>query len=59
MLINDGNGFYSDQSTNWLPDEFLPLVTDLEIADLNNDGLVDLYISVREGNDQLLLQRSE
>lgn len=59
VLINDGSGFYSDQSTNWLPDEFLPLVTDLEIADLNNDGRVDLYISAREGNDQLLLQRSE
>lgn len=59
ILVNDGSGTFSDQSTDWIPEEFFPLVNDLEIADLNNDGLVDLYISVREGNDQLLLQRSE
>lgn len=57
ILINDGDGFFSDQSNNWIPDDFTPRVMDLEIADFNNDELADIYTSVRDGQDQLLLQR--
>lgn len=56
-FINDGDGFYSDQSNLWIPDGFAPRVTDLQIADFNDDELPDIYIAVQDGQDQLLLQR--
>ncbi len=57
ILINNGSGYFSDQTADWLPDNYNPLVLDLEIADFNNDGLRDMYIAVRNGQDQLLLQK--
>lgn len=57
ILVNNGDGFFSDQSSSWIPDNFTPRITDLEIADFNDDNLPDIYISVRDGQDQLLLQR--
>lgn len=58
VLINNGNGFYSDESAAWIPENFTPLVMDLEIADFNNDGLTDIFIAVEEGRNQLLLQKN-
>lgn len=55
VLINDGDGFFTDESNAWIPENFSPRVTDLEIADFNNDDLPDIYITVRDGEDQLLL----
>lgn len=57
VLINNGNGFFSDETNAWIPENFTPLVTDLEIADFNDDNLLDIYITVRNGQDQLLLQQ--
>lgn len=57
VLVNNGDGFFSDQSNSWIPEDFAPRITDLEIADFNNDDLPDIYISIRDGQDQLLLQR--
>jgi hypothetical protein len=31
---------------------------DVEQADFNGDGLVDLYLSSRDGSDRLLLRRT-
>jgi len=59
ILLNNGNGFFTNKTTDWLPDNYTPLVMDIAIADFNNDGLVDLYLAVRGGQDQLLLQKSE
>jgi hypothetical protein len=59
VLINNGNGFFTNQTNAWIPENFTPLVTDLEVADFNNDDQPDIYISVRNGQDQLLLQREE
>lgn len=59
VLTNNGNGFFTDQTNAWIPENFTPLVTDLEVADYNNDNLPDIYIAVRNGQDQLLLQREE
>ena len=57
VLINNGSGFFSDQTGAWIPENFAPLVMDIEIAPLNNDNLLDIYISVRNGRDQLLIQK--
>lgn len=58
LLLNNGNGIFSDQSGSWIPEGFFPLATDLEVGDYDNDGFFDIYIAVRNGADQLLLQRS-
>ncbi|HKK47322.1 MAG TPA: VCBS repeat-containing protein [Balneolaceae bacterium] len=57
VLINNGSGFFSDQSSKWVPNNFNPHVNDLEIADYNGDGLLDIYIAVQDGADQLLIQK--
>jgi hypothetical protein len=57
VLINNGSGFFSDQTGAWIPENFAPLVMDIEIAPLNNDSLLDIYISVRNGRDQLLIRK--
>lgn len=59
VLVNDGNGFFTDETEAWIPENFSPRVTDLEIADLNNDELPDIYITVRNGDDQLLLYEDD
>jgi len=57
ILLNNGSGFFSDHTADWIPDEFFPQTMDLELADYNGDGKIDIYIAVRNGNDQLLLQQ--
>lgn len=59
VLLNNGDGYFSDESNSWIPEDFTPRVTDLEVADFNNDDLPDIYISVRDGQDQLLLQQEQ
>lgn len=57
VLINDGNGVFTDETETWIPEGFTPPVNDVEIALFNDDRLPDIYISVRNEADQLLLQR--
>lgn len=57
ILLNNGNGRFENHSDKWLPEDFLPAINDLEVADFNNDNLQDLFISVQEGDDQMLLQK--
>ena len=57
ILINNGSGYFADQSTDWLPENLTPLVLDLELADFNGDGLLDIYIATRNGQDRLLVQK--
>lgn len=57
ILVNEGSGYFSDQSGDWLPENLTPLVMDLEVADFNGDGLLDIYIATRNGQDRLLLQK--
>lgn len=58
VLINDGNGFFTDQTGTWIPENFEPFVTDIEVADFNDDLLPDIYIAVHNGSDQLLFQQN-
>lgn len=57
VLVNDGNGYFSDATEEWIPEDFTPEIMDVEVADLNQDNLPDIYISVRDGRDQLLIQQ--
>lgn len=59
VLLNNGNGIFTDQTSAWIPKNFTPLVTDLEIGDFNNDQLPDIFIAVRNGQDQLLLYKQQ
>lgn len=58
VLTNDGDGIFTDQTGTWIPENFTPLVADIEIADFNDDLLPDIYIAVRNGSDQLLFQQN-
>jgi hypothetical protein len=45
VLINDGNGNFSDESTTWKSDfEELGMITDSAILDWDGDGLQDLVV---------------
>jgi hypothetical protein len=57
ILTNNGNGFFTDRTEDWIADDFDPQVLDIEVGDFNGDELPDIYISVRAGSDQLLIQR--
>ncbi len=58
VLINNGSGYFSDQTSDWIEEDFHPQVNDIEVADFNRDGYWDLYLSVQNNPDQLLLQRN-
>lgn len=58
VLINNGNGFFSDQTEDFFPADFSPKVVDFEIADFNGDGLFDIYVANFRSADVLLMQQS-
>ncbi|MEL7832412.1 VCBS repeat-containing protein [Fodinibius sp. Rm-B-1B1-1] len=57
VFINNGSGFFEDHSEDWLPEDFSPFTNDVEIADFNGDGLLDIYIAIHNKQDQLLIQQ--
>lgn len=58
VLLNNGNGFFSDQTEDFFPADFSPKVVDFEIADFNGDGLFDIYVANFRSADVLLMQQS-
>jgi len=54
---NDGNGHFTDASSELLPSSAVGRGFDVQQADFNGDGLPDLYLSSRDGSDRLLLRR--
>ncbi len=56
VLINGGNGAFTDRTDSWIPADVTPAVQDLVAADLNSDNLTDLYVCSAEGDDVLLIQ---
>lgn len=59
VFINNGNGFFTDKTNAWIPENFAPYVRDLEIADFNNDGWLDIFVAVDNSTNKLLLQRNQ
>jgi len=57
ILINNGSGYFADQTASWIPGNFYPHVADIEVADYNRDGSLDIYLAVHDGQDQLLLHK--
>ncbi|MDX1672290.1 MAG: VCBS repeat-containing protein [Balneolaceae bacterium] len=56
VFINDGSGFFTDETDDWIPEGVEPPVTDFVIADFNADGLLDLYVCSFQSQDLLLMR---
>lgn len=59
IFINDGNGSFTDESDDWLPEDYRPEVLDIKVADLTGDNLDDIYIGIYQNEDQLLIRQQE
>lgn len=59
VFLNNGAGTFTDDTENWIPENFNPRVVDFEIADYNGDQLPDIYIAVFNGPDALLLRKDQ
>ena len=55
VYLNNGQGFFSDETALVFPPGVIGRGLDAEAADFNGDGLIDLYLSSRGGTDRLLL----
>ena len=52
--LNDGKGNFSEFKIP-INEEGILLVVDVEVADFNNDGKMDIYLSCFRAGDRLLL----
>lgn len=53
--INDGKGNFTEQTTQLLDTAIKGIVVDIEVADFNNDGKPDIYLSCFRSGDHLFL----
>lgn len=58
LLINDGDGFFEDETSNRLP-EIFGNTFDAEFSDLDQDGDADLVIGNYEGGIQILINNGD
>ncbi|WP_428265458.1 FG-GAP repeat domain-containing protein [Haliangium sp.] len=55
-LLNDGGGRFRDGTAEMFPTSAAGTCFDVEAADFDGDGLLDLYFANRRGADRLLLR---
>lgn len=55
VRINDGNARFGTATTRWVPASVVGHGIDVEAADINGDGLVDLYVANHIGPDYVLI----
>lgn len=59
VFLNNGEGTFTDDTENWMPENFNPRVMDFEIADFNSDGRPDIYIATYQSTDALLIRKNQ
>ena len=57
VFINDGSGTFTERTGEFLPSHVEAVGTDIEAADFNGDGVIDLFLTNRAGPDFLLFGR--
>lgn len=55
VLINDGDGRFTEQSSVFVPDTVKGIGIDVEVLDLNHDGVLDIYVGTHMPTDFVLL----
>ncbi len=55
VLINDGEGNFTEASESFIPSDIQGIGIDVELLDLNHDGTLDLYIGCHLPSDFVLL----
>ncbi|RZN84223.1 MAG: VCBS repeat-containing protein [Winogradskyella sp.] len=53
--INNGKGIFEEQTTKFVKSSIGAIIVDIEVADFNKDGKLDIYLACFRGPDRLLL----
>lgn len=59
VYVNDGQGRFAEGTDRFFPPEVTGNGLDIETADVDGDGRLDLYLASRGGTDRLLLNRAQ
>lgn len=57
VWINDGSGVFSDAVQSPFSEEPLGSVFNIQVVDVNSDGMYDIYFCYRTGTDQLFMRQ--
>ena len=57
VFLNDGSGNFAERTSEFFQPHIMGVGIDVEAADFNGDGVIDLYLTNRAGPDFLLFGR--
>ena len=57
VYVNNGQGVFTDDTARFFSPTIVGNGLDIEAADVNQDGAIDLYLASRGGTDRLLLNQ--
>jgi hypothetical protein len=55
-MVQDSNGTFSNKALGYGIQTIKEIVTDCALIDINEDGMKDLYLSIRDGNNRMYVQ---
>ena len=55
IALNNGSGKMVDQSDSMIGERISSLVIDVEVADFNGDGIMDIYLCCFRSPDHILI----